>query len=539
MARQFRNPILSGFHPDPSICRLGDDYYLATSTFEYFPGVPIFHSRDLVHWRQIGHALDRPSQLPLADARPSGGIYAPALRFHEGIFYLVTTNVSHGGNFVVTARDPAGPWSDPVWIKGATGIDPTLFFDNGRCYYVGNGEPEQFLYDGHRLIWLQEIDLKSMQLVGERRVLVDGGTDISKQPIWIEGPHLYKVGGRYYLLAAEGGTGEDHSVVIFRSENIGGPYESFAGNPIVTNRNLDPNRPFPITSTGHGDLIETQAGEWWMVLLGCRPYAPFAENCYNTGRETFLIPIVWQDGWPVTADGAGHVGYAYGAPNLQKHLWPDGYGLGSFSYKDEFDRPALSGAWNTIRAPADGWLSLTERSGFLRLSLRPEQLAGPGTPSFIGVRQRHADFSVETELEFAPSRENESAGLAVQQNNMAYYSLERAVAGGAQVVRLVKRDPKAADPQMRAQARVAGGRLRLKIQANGANYSFFYAEGGGEWTVLAGGEDGRILSTRHCGGFVGAYIGLYATSHGRPSANHADFDSFYYLGEDESFHSTT
>jgi alpha-N-arabinofuranosidase len=535
--RRYTNPILSGFHPDPTICRVGDDYYLVNSSFEYCPGLPIFQSRDLIHWRLIGHALTRPTQLFLQDSRPSGGIYAPTLRFHQGTFYLITTNVSHKGNFVITAADPAGPWSDPVWIENAEGIDPSLFFDdNGRCYYVGNGNPEHSLYDGHHTIWLQEMDLTSLQLIGDKRVIVDGGSDISKKPIWIEGPHLYKIDGRYYLFAAEGGTEENHSEVVFRSEKVTGPYESFTGNPILTNRDIDQSRPFPITCTGHADLVQTQIGEWWMVLLACRPYAPFDENYFNIGRETFLIPISWQDGWPIVADGSRRVTYSYPAPELPESLWNDGYGDGNFAFREEFEKPNLPGIWNTIREPGDDWHSLTARPGYLRIQPRLEELTGPGSPSFVGVRQRHISFTAETAMEFEPSNEWELAGLAVQQNNRAYYALVCGRSGDKHVVRLMKKSADGA-LEVRYEAAVSSGPIHFKVAAKGRDYSFFYREQNEPWRCMANDENGRILSTRSAGGFVGAYIGLYATSSGQSSTNHADFDGFSYQGQDEIFES--
>ncbi|HMB24188.1 MAG TPA: glycoside hydrolase family 43 protein, partial [Anaerolineales bacterium] len=207
MSTTFRNPILPGFYPDPSVCRVGEDYYLVTSTFEYFPGLPIFHSRDLVHWRQIGHVLDRPSQLPLDDIRFSGGLYAPTIRYSNGRFYVINTLVSgktKSGNFIVTATDPAGPWSEPYWLESAPGIDPSLFFDDdGRVWYTGNRIPAQVQFEGHREIWLQELDLQSMSLVGDTYSLWDGAI---RGGVHAEAPHLYKVDGRYYLMIAEGGT---------------------------------------------------------------------------------------------------------------------------------------------------------------------------------------------------------------------------------------------------------------------------------------------------------------------------------------------
>ena len=297
----YRNPILPGFYPDPSLCRAGDDYYLVNSSFAYFPGVPLFHSRDLVHWTQVGHVLTRPSQLNLDGLQVSQGIFAPALRQHAGTFYVITTLVGAGGNFFVTAADPAGPWSDPVFLPEIDGIDPSFFFDDdGHAYVVNNGPPTdgRGLYSGHRAIWIQEFDLKGQRLTGPRKVLVDGGVDLSKHPIWIEGPHVFRRNGWYYLIAAEGGTAEDHSEVVFRSRAARGPYVPWDKNPILTQRTLDPARPDPVTSTGHADFVETPDGAWWAVFLGCRPYE--GGRLYNTGRETFTRRCI-----PSNHEGAG------------------------------------------------------------------------------------------------------------------------------------------------------------------------------------------------------------------------------------------
>ncbi len=527
----FQNPILSGFHPDPSLCRVGEDFYLVTSSFEYGPGLPIVQSRDLIHWRQIGHVLERSSQLPLPNVAPSGGIYAPTLRFHDGTFYVITTNVTHGGNFVVTATDPAGPWSDPFWIADAEGIDPSLFFDDdGRCYYTGNGNPAHSLYEGHHTVWMQEFDIQKMRLVGEKRILVDGGSDIAQEPIWIEGPHLYKINGWYILLAAEGGTGEDHSVVVFRSPHVAGPYESYPGNPILTNRYLDAERPSPITSTGHGDLCQTPGGDWWMVLLACRPYPPGNEGFYNMGRETFLVPMIWQDGWPITRDGTGNLLSSYPRPNLPEHRWANEYGNGGFSLRDEFAETKLRTYWNFLGATEAPWASLTARPGFLRLELRPQELAQRGTPSFVGQRLRHAAFAATTLLEFQPADSSEAAGLVVIQNNAAFYSLAVSLQDGVRFLRLLKKSAADTHLEVRATVPIGSGPLRLKIEGLDHDYGFSYAEENGPWRVLRDGEDGRILSTKSAGGFVGAYLGLYAITRGPVSGNHADFERFEYIG---------
>jgi len=296
---EFLNPILAGFYPDPSICRVGDEYFLINSTFAWFPGIPIFRSRDLVHWTQIGHVLDRPSQLNLDGRGVSEGVFAPAIEHRDGVFYVINTLVGAGGNFYVTADDPAGPWSDPRWLREVNGIDPSFFFDDdGRAYIVHNGPPPDGkpLYDGHRALWLHEFDFKTgTTRSGSARIIVNGGTDLSKKPVWIEGPHIFKRGGFYYLTAAEGGTGPEHSQVVFRSRDVWGPYET-PGKPILTQRHLPPSRPNPITCVGHADFVRTPAGDWWAVFLGCRPYE---NNKTNIGRETFLLPVRWENDWPI------------------------------------------------------------------------------------------------------------------------------------------------------------------------------------------------------------------------------------------------
>lgn len=276
---RFHNPIIPGFHPDPSICRVGEDYFLVNSSFAYFPGVPLFHSRDLVHWQQIGHCLTRPSQLPLSHSGPSGGIFAPTIRYHQGRFYMVTTNISGGGNFFVTAADPFGEWSEPVWLAQG-GIDPSLFFHQERAYLTSTGVPEEGDPAGQGQGILQsEIDLASGSLLSRPRLIWRGTGGA-----FPEGPHLYQLGRYFYLMVAEGGTEYGHSEVIARSDSPWGPWESCPHNPILTHR----GQRSPIQALGHADLVEAQDGSWWMVCLGIRPVFP---NAHHLGRETFLAPV--------------------------------------------------------------------------------------------------------------------------------------------------------------------------------------------------------------------------------------------------------
>ena len=253
---QYRNPILAGFYPDPSIVRAGDRYYLVNSTFTYFPGIPVFESRDLVHWTQVGNVIDRPSQLDFDGLGMSRGVFAPTIEYHAGTFYVLNTSVDAGGNFIATAKNPAGPWSDPIWLKSIDGIDPSLFFDEGKVYLINNDAPEGTpLYEGHRAIWMTELDPDTLQPVGPRKVLINGGMDISQKPIWIEGPHIYKRDGWYYLVCAEGGTSLQHSQVVARSRDIWGPYTPYQHNPILTQRDLPEDRADAIGNAGHADLV--------------------------------------------------------------------------------------------------------------------------------------------------------------------------------------------------------------------------------------------------------------------------------------------
>ena len=519
MPKTFRNPILPGFYPDPSICRVGDDYYLVNSTFEYFPGLPVHHSRDLVHWHTIGHVLDRPEQLDLDGIRPSGGLYAPTIRYHEGTFYVINTLVDGRdgraqGNFIVTASDPAGPWSNPFWLDDAPGIDPSLLFDDdGRVWYVGNRHAFAGHYEGHCEIWLQELDLAAMQLVEPKHVLWDGAV---KGAVYAEAPHIYKIHNLYYLMIAEGGTGHEHAVTIARSKEIAGPYEVCPRNPILTHRHLGLD--YPIVGTGHADLVETQYGEWWLVALAMRPYDGYF---YNLGRETFLAPVRWEDGWPIVSPGTGKIDWEYTVPNLQERRWR------AIPACDTFDAPMLRSEWNFLRTPRDPFWSLEDRPGHLRLRLRPERLSDWANPSFVGRRQQHQSFVARTAMDFEPASVEECAGLVLLQNSA--YQLRficTKTRSGERVVRLIKRY-KDVDAVVAEQV-MPMGRLYLSVEAYGQTYNFYAATALEDWIAVANQVDGRLLSTPVAGGFVGAYIGMYASSNGVASDSVADFDWFEY-----------
>lgn len=532
----FLNPILSGFYPDPSITRVGEDYYLVLSTFSYFPGVPIFHSKDLVNWNQIGNILDRPEQLDLDGLGVSRGIFAPTIEYHDGVFYMVTTLVDNGGNFVVTATDPAGPWSDPVWLPEVSGIDPSLFFDDdGKAYILYNSEApdDKPLYDGHRTIRMNEFDFENLQTVGDNIILVNGGIDLSQKPVWIEGPHIYKKDGYYYLMAAEGGTSVNHSEVILRSKEVKGEYIPWDKNPILTQRHLPNDRENPVSATGHADLIETQNGEWWAVFLATRPYD--LQDSYNLGRETYLAPVKWEDGWPIINPDHDEVQFSYHLPDLpkgEKAAFPLN---GNFQYKDNFDEGELPVYWLMLRTPRSEWYSLDDPKGSLTLAVRPETVSGTGNPSFLAKRQQHVKGEASTKMEFVPASDNEFAGLVTFQGEQHFYAIGKTLsADGRPVVQLIKAGD---ELSVLAENELSDleATIYFKVTFDKADYAFYFATEEDNWQLLQDNVEGTFLSTRVSGGFVGTTIGLYATSNGAQSESKASFDWLDYTGNDEIY----
>ena len=410
----------------------------------------------------------------------------------------------------MTAEDPAGPWSDPVWLDFG-GIDPDLFVDDdGRAYVVNNdapiGEP---LYDGHRALWIQELNLETMEMVGPRELIVNGGVNIEEQPVWIEGPHIYKKDGMYYLVCAEGGTSVNHSVVVFRADNVWGPWEPWDQNPILTQRHLDDDaRDFPITSVGHADFVQTPAGDWWAVFLGTRPYRG---NEYNTNRETYLLPVDWPEGgWPTIIDPKteAEIPYVLDRPDLPEGSAPYPTS-GNFTITDDFEGDGLDVYWASIRDATTDWRRLDD--GALVLDARPVSLSELGTPSFVGRRQQHITMSAETVVRFDPQSESERAGLAAFQNDEAYLLASVGLRGGERVVELERRFQGEAETLTSAPLPDSGP-VRLRVEADGPDYAFSYAVADGGWQSLAADVDGSILSTERAGGFVGVLLGMYASS---------------------------
>ncbi|SNT02207.1 glycoside hydrolase family 43 protein [Sphingopyxis indica] len=505
---QFRNPVLPGFHPDPSIVRVGADFYLVNSTFAWFPGVPVFHSRDLVNWRLIGHAIDRPAMLDFKGIGTNRGIFAPAISYHDGLFYIVTTCIECGGNFYVTARDPAGPWSDPHWLD-FDGIDPSFFFDDdGSAWLVNNGPPEGTpRYEGHRAIWIQRFDAKAGTLTGPRKLLVDGGVHPEDNPIWAEGPHIYKAGGAYYLTAAEGGTADRHSQTIYRAARPDGPYTPGPVNPILTQRDLPPDRPDRVEATGHADLVELPDGRWWGAFLATRP---FAGQSTLMGRETFLLPVRWADGWPRFLDPGEAI-----PPLVERPALPADPPIDRSAWDDAFDAATLSPEWIWLRgADRGGWSKLD--GGALVLQARPDPAGSLGQPAFVGRRLRHHDASFETRLRFTPERDGDFAGLLAYMDEAHFlaFGVER-IAGQRRIVarrRIAERED--ARGEIVASRPLGSGDVALRLTITGGNAALAWRTGDA-WQTLAPAIDVEPLASVHAGLFTGLVVGPYALAAAR------------------------
>jgi xylan 1,4-beta-xylosidase len=492
----YRNPVLPGVHPDPSVVRVGEWFYLVNSSFEFFPGVPIHRSRDLVHWEPLGSTLTRDSQLPLATAGPSGGIFAPTIRYHAGTFYMITTNVSHGGTFYVTAKDPAGPWSEPVWLHvPGGGIDPSLFFDDdGKVYLTSTGSVPG--------IYESEIDVRSGKLLTQPKIVWTGTGGR-----YAEGPHLYKVGGRYYLMISEGGTEYGHMVTIARASSPWGPFEPCPRNPILTHRNTPLSE--PIQATGHADLVEDGEGNWWMVFLGIRPQGGY--YWHHLGRETFLAPVLWDaQGWPVVNEGKPI------ALDMKVHGLP-AWAPPAAPARDEFDAPALGPAWSFLRNPVRASTSTTERRGWLTLHPTAVGLGEEkGTsPTFVGRPQALLGGRYSARIAFSPAHAGEEAGLVLYRSPHARYELGvRRTAAGREV--FVRQTVGSELSMVTASAPVPGTTpLVLEIDAKPTRYTFFWGMSPDPAVapiglVPLGAAEPRLIATEVTGGFIGTFVGMYA-----------------------------
>lgn len=493
---KYRNPIIRGFHPDPSICRVENDYFLVTSSFEYLPGVPIFHSKDLIKWEKIGHVLTRDSQIDLTGVPCSGGIFAPTIRYHDGVFYVITTNMNpegkKSGNFIVHTTDPFKEWSDPIFID-RNGIDPSIYWENDRTYI----QLSSFKDTGNEIEQL-EIDLQTGDILTESKVISygSGGRDA-------EAPHIYKVDGWYYLLLAEGGTREGHMVTILRSQSLWGPFEPNPNNPILSNRDFGREE---LQNVGHGDLIQDESGNWWIVALATRPI----KHKHNLGRETILMPVEWDNGWPkvdgikarssVSTDRIT-ASLSNAAPNV---------------FIDDFTSKELSVEFNFIR----GFLkNHYEMDGKLHLKGSLYSLNDKSMPSFIGKRQEEYECEIETKVEFSPGDENEEAGLAILMDNEHHVEFVKSIRNNKEslVLRKTVADMITEDVYELNEQQS----LTLKICGDRKNYSFYVDDKEIGLTRI------KHFSTEIATSmFTGVYIGMYASGNGNESKSTASFDYF-------------
>ncbi len=511
---EFYNPILQGCYPDPSITRKDNDYYLVASSFAMVPGVPIFHSTDLVNWKQIGHVLDRPSQLKVENTGISHGVYAPAICYNPNnqMFYMITTQFAGGfGNIVVKTADPAKGWSDPFKLN-FEGIDPSLFFDdNGKAYVVHNDAPDKGkeLYQGHRVIKVWEYDINTDQVVaGTDKIIVDGGVDINKKPIWIEAPHIYKKNGKYYLMCAEGGTGGWHSEVIFIADNPKGPYTPAPSNPILTQRHFPKNRANKVDWAGHADLVQGPDGKYYGVFLAIRPNNT---DRVNTGRETFILPVDWSGQFPVFENGLVPLEPKLKLPNgVENKTGTNGFfPNGNFTFTDNFTNDTLDYRWIGLREWRENFIVKTANG--LAINPYPVSIKELKPTSTLFLRQQHSAFTFTVTLAYKPLSSNNLAGITCLQNekmnyvfgitkidNNYYLLLERNDKSGSKVLASVQIDIK--NP------------VQLQVNADGDNYMFNYSVNGAGFVNLGGAVSGDILSTNVAGGFTGCLIGLHATT---------------------------
>ena len=514
---EFYNPILQGCYPDPAITKKGDDYYMVVSSFVMFPGVPIFHSKDLVNWTQIGHVLDRPSQLEVSNSGISRGIYAPGIMYnkHNDTFYMITTNVAGSGNIVVKTKDPKEGWSDPYDLK-FDGIDPSIFFDDdGKAYVVHNDAPKEALYGGHRVIKVWEYDVEADQVIeGTDKVIVDGGVDITKNPIWIEAPHLYKKDGKYYLMCAEGGTGGWHSEVIFISDSPTGPFIPSPSNPILTQRHFPKDRPNMVDWAGHADIIEGPNGQYYGVFLAVRPNNA---GQVNTGRETFILPVDWSGTFPVFENGL--------VPMEPKLKMPKGvtnntmsgeyFPTGNFTISEDFSSKDLHPRWIGLRGPREAFIEFNKKG--LKINPFETNIKEMKPTSTLFHRQQHDAFTFTTSMTYKPRSEKDMAGITCLQNEGSNYVFGITKIGNDYML-LLERNWWPGRQGEKFSEIIATTKIdvkkpiQLQVTAEGDQYEFKYAIDGGEFENLGGTVSGDILSTNVAGGFTGAMIGLYATS---------------------------
>jgi len=517
---EFYSPILQGCYPDPAITRKGDDYYLVCSSFAMFPGVPIFHSKDLVNWTDLGGVLDNPETFDTHDCGISAGVYAPGITYnpYNDTFYMITTAFTGGlNNIIVKTKDPKKGWGDPIKLAFG-GIDPSIFFDDdGKAYIVHNDAPDpgKELYNGHRVIKIWEYDVEKDQVIeGTDKIIVDGGVDLAKKPIWIEAPHLYKKDGKYFLMCAEGGTGGWHSEVIFKSDSPKGPFIPAPSNPILTQRHFPRERENKVDWAGHADIIEGPNGQWYGVFLAVRPNE---EQRVNTGRETFILPVDWSGEFPVFVNGLVPMEPKIDMPKgVENKTGKDGFfPNGNFTYEEDFSSDDLDKRWIGLRGPREAFIE--KAKGGVQINPFEANVKEVKPTSTLFYRQMHNSFSYAATLDYKPESEKDLAGIVALQSENANYVFGVTKQGDDYVLVLQRNFKRRfrgeMDSKVIASTKIELSEpLRLQVSAKGDKYEFSYAVNGAGFETLGGTVSGDILSTDVAGGFTGCLLGLYATS---------------------------
>ncbi len=537
--QKIKNPIIPGFYPDPSICRVGEDFYLACSSFEMFPGVPIFHSRDLVHWEQLGSALTLENGFHMEKNSMVGGIMAPTLRYNDGTFYLIVANFADGGNCLLTAKNPAGPWSAPYRMDDVPGIDASLFFDHdGSCYVMGTGN----VWDNgagqmERGIWLAPYDMEKRRMAGEPVCIFNSALRGGAAP---EAPHLYHIGNYYYLMIAEGGTEHYHAVMIARSRDIFGFYEGCRANPVMSHRHLGFSA--PILNVGHADLVELSDGSWYAVMLGSRLIDGVGKNL---GRETFICPVIWEREWPIFSPQTGKIEEEYDAPALPQvefEKLPERIVFG-----ENPEKTAADPRWVTWGTPYENWYEA--KDGKLYLSCIPKRLDGEIFPmnfeeerkkdryaAFVAQRQCAIHETFTTKLTFV-AKKDEAAGLALVQAMNHQLHLVRSCRDGRQLLQavLITEDydvppyfpgfSSTTNRMVLAETFWEDEEIVLQMEMEGERFFCRYGKTEDDLTLLCE-ADGRLINTEQVGCMSGTLVGMYATGNGSVSENAAAF-SFY------------
>ncbi len=533
MSRTIKNPIIPGFYPDPSICRTGDDYYLVCSSFELSPGLPIFHSKDLANWEQLGYVLTPQNGFYVEKNTGNGGVMAPTIRYYNGTFYIINCNFSDRGNFIVTAKDPAGPWSAPHFLDDVPGIDASIFFDtDGKCYIMGTADIWPDGKGGMRQgIWAAEYDIENFRLISEPTALWGGAMAGVASP---ESPHIYHIGDWYYLLIAEGGTEMYHSATIARSRSALGLYEGNPSNPILTMRHM--GKKALIQNAGHADLVSTDAGDWYAVFLASRLIGGVSKNL---GRETFIVPVVWEDEWPLFTQETGKVEWEYPLP--EGSAW---FPVEKKPVRDEFEGEKLGPAWSFWGSDGEKYLIRTEEG--IALPCIPEAPQDPLRPlsmetkrpennslAFVCRRRLEPNCRFACRMRFVP-RGKDCAGIAIVQAMNHQLHLELGCEDGKTVVRLVQFTAdydlqpyfpgftSTTNRTILASAPFEGEEIILETELHENRYVFRYGSGEDGLRELAC-ADGAVINPEKVGCMVGEVLALFASGNGEKSGNSALF----------------